>query len=104
LDAKGGEVTYVYTKSKASDITVNYEDEAGKKLADSETITGKIDDPYKTEKKDITNYTFLKMKDGSLAAEGKLDAKGGEVTYVYVKDPEPIITGTVTAKYVDETG
>ncbi|MCZ2493443.1 lectin-like domain-containing protein, partial [Dellaglioa carnosa] len=89
-NTKQSEIIVHYVR-KTGNVQVRYEDDHGKQIFDESgsLVTGVpsyptgnfIGETYTTEKKDITNYTFLKMKDGSLAAEGKLDAKGGEVTY-----------------------
>ncbi|MCI2516503.1 MucBP domain-containing protein, partial [Listeria monocytogenes] len=48
LTDKEQSVTYVYTKNpvKAKDLTVNYQDVEGNKVADSQIVSGNIGDSY----------------------------------------------------------
>ncbi|MHC5291754.1 MucBP domain-containing protein [Listeria welshimeri] len=75
-------VTYVYNKLDGAPITIKYLDSEGKELAESDTLTGKIDDPYKTEAKDIAGYTVDESKLPANAS-GKYAADVQTVTYVY---------------------
>ena len=47
------EVIYYYERTNAGGVIVHYQDEEGNKLADDVTITGKVQDPYRTEQKEI---------------------------------------------------
>ena len=85
------EVTYVYTNQVK--VLAHYVDQDGKPIADDETLSGKIGDPYPDNAvKDIKGYT-LKTK-----PTGKFSASVTEVTYIYAK------LVTVVAHYVDQDG
>ncbi|NAB10767.1 hypothetical protein GUI49_06145 [Enterococcus mundtii] len=90
-------VTYVYEKAEGGTVTVNYVDEDGNKLADPETLTGKIGENYQTSAKDIPNYV---LKETPSNAQGTFSDQAQTVTYVYEKAEG----GTVTVNYVDEDG
>lgn len=98
-------VTYVYTKNPviAGNVTVNYQDEAGKQIAASETLTGNVDDSYHAVQKAITGYHF-KAVTGE--PDGRFTTSAQTITYVYTKDDPttPIKTANQTVKYVDENG
>ena len=85
------EVTYVYTNQVK--VLAHYVDQDGKPIADDETLSGKIGDPYPDSAvKDIPGYT-LKTKPTS-----KFSSSETEVTYIYAK------LVTVIAHYVDQDG
>ncbi len=85
------EVTYVYTNQVK--VLAHYVDQDGKPIADDETLSGKIGDPYPDNAvKDIKGYT-LKTK-----PTGKFSSTETEVTYIYAK------LVTVVAHYVDQDG
>ncbi|MCT6839040.1 MAG: MucBP domain-containing protein, partial [Bifidobacteriales bacterium] len=85
------EVTYVYTNQVK--VLAHYVDQDGKPIADDETLSGKIGDPYPDSAvKDIKGYT-LKTK-----PTGKFSGTETEVTYIYAK------LVTVVAHYVDQNG
>ncbi|MGX7243726.1 MucBP domain-containing protein [Enterococcus quebecensis] len=88
-------VSYVY-KKKATKVNVNYVDEKGVSLADSELINGLFDDPYKTAPKEIPGYTVIIVPTN---ASGKHVVETTEVTYVYSK-----IKTNINVEYVDENG
>ena len=103
------EVTYVYAKLVT--VVAHYVDQDGKPIAGitDEHLTGAIGDPYPDSAvKDIKGYT-LKTK-----PTGKFSGTETEVTYVYTKiapvNPggtagrQPIVGGSVTVHYQDETG
>ncbi len=92
-------ITYHYTKIPvpAKNITVNYEDAEGNQLATSETLTGNVDDPYATVKKEIMGYAFKKVANDN--ATGTFSEAAQTVTYVYAK-----IGKDVTVNYVDADG
>ncbi|MGH1649519.1 MucBP domain-containing protein [Enterococcus gilvus] len=90
-------VTYVYEKKKAAPITVNYVDESGNELAASDTLEGKVGNPYETTGKVISGWT---IKETPTNATGTFTEEAQTVTYVYEKaDAAP-----VTVKYVDGKG
>ncbi|MDO1605570.1 MucBP domain-containing protein [Lactobacillus sp. YT155] len=90
-------VTYVYTKKAGAPVTVNYVDEAGNKIATSETLNGKIDDPYTSSAKTIANWV---LKTTPANATGKFTTTAQTVTYVYTR----AAGAPVTVNYVDEAG
>ena len=103
------EVTYIYAKLVT--VVAHYVDQDGKPIAGitDEQLTGAIGDPYPDSAvKDIKGYT-LKTK-----PTGKFSGTETEVTYVYTKiapvNPggtagrQPIVGGSVTVHYQDETG
>ena len=103
------EVTYIYAKLVS--VIAHYVDQDGKPIAGvtDEQLTGAIGDPYPDSAvKDIKGYT-LKTK-----PTGKFSGTETEVTYVYTKNAsvnpggaagrQPIVGGSVTVHYQDETG
>ena len=103
------EVTYIYAKLVT--VVAHYVDQDGKPIAGitDEQLTGAIGDPYPDSAvKAIPGYT-LKTK-----PTGKFSGTETEVTYVYTKiapvNPggtagrQPIVGGSVTVHYQDETG
>ena len=103
------EVTYVYTNQVK--VLAHYVDQDGKSIAGvtDETLTGTIGDLYPDSAvKDIKGYT-LKTK-----PTGKFSGTETEITYVYTKNApvnpgdaagrQPIVGGSVTVHYQDETG
>ena len=94
------EVTYVYTNQVK--VLAHYVDQDGKTIADDDTLNGKIGDDY--PEKRIAGYV-IKTK-----PSGKFSGSETEVTYVYAKNTpvntgwQPILGGTVTVHYQDETG
>jgi len=82
-------VTYVYTKDpvEAEELTVEYQDTEGNRIADSQTITGNIGDSYDVSREkyklEIGGYTFKEVK-GEL--KGTLTDEAQTVTYVYTKN------------------
>ncbi|WP_294762456.1 MucBP domain-containing protein [uncultured Lactobacillus sp.] len=103
------EVTYIYAKLVT--VIAHYVDQDGKPIAGitDEQLTGAIGDPYPDSAvKDIKGYT-LKTK-----PTGKFSGTETEVTYVYTKNAsvnpggaagrQPIVGGSVTVHYQDETG
>ena len=91
------EVTYVYTKKTVSNVTVHYRDENGQSIADDETLSGKLDDPYEAEPKDITDYVLVETPDN---VKGTFSTTPQEVTYVYTKKT----VSNVIVHYQDEAG
>jgi len=47
------EVTYIYTKKTVSNVTVHYQDEAGKTIAYDKILSGKLDDKFTAEPKTL---------------------------------------------------
>ena len=75
-------VVYEYQPIKAR-VTVKYVDEDGKTISATEVIEGKINDTYKTDKKDIKNYKYVKVEGNT---KGTMDSKEITVTYIYRKE------------------
>ncbi|MDK1717564.1 MucBP domain-containing protein, partial [Dellaglioa algida] len=99
-------INYVYERAEAAKITVNYVDEKGNKISDSDILpTGKVGDKYETSGKDIAGWV---LKETPENANGTHGTKEQTITYVYKKDKEPEVEplkeGTVTVKYIDESG
>ena len=100
-------VTYVYTKDPvpAADVTINYVDNEGKEIHESQTLKGNIGEKY-----DASTPTYQLTIDGyTLDATqlpdnitGVFSDTAQTVTYVYTKDPVP--AADVTIKYVDNEG
>ena len=82
------EVIYYYERTNAGGVIVHYVDEEGNKLVDDVTISGKVQEQYKTEQKDIPNYEFVRVEGQT---EGELTEGVIEVTYVYKKIPAKVI-------------
>ena len=83
-------VNYYYKKKDPLVITVKYIDiDTGKEIEEDVIITGYEDDEYKTEKKDIEYYDFVKVEGDT---EGKI-TESKEIIYYYQKKPEPEIPG-----------
>lgn len=101
---------------QSASVDVRYVDEQDRDIAEGSVtypdgaFKGKT---YKTEKKEISGYDFIKMKEGSLPASGTLNDWGtnGTVTYVYRQGVDKITdqaklnkTVTRTIKYVYADG
>ncbi|WP_439443344.1 MucBP domain-containing protein [Listeria aquatica] len=76
------DVTYVYEKATGGDITVNYQDTDGNRIAPSDMVSGKNGDAYTTEAKEITGRT---LKETPSNASGTFTDQPQAVTYVYEK-------------------
>ena len=81
-------VIYYYVRTDSQGVIVKYVDEDGNEIADSELITGKVKDPYKTVQKDIPNYDFVRVEGN---VEGELVEESINVTYIYKKIPAKVI-------------
>lgn len=91
-------VTYIYERIAAEPVTVNYVDELGNLLADSEILEdGKIGLPYETKPKEIAGWT---VKEIPANASGLYTGEAQDVTYIY----ERAVAQPVTVSYVDGTG
>ncbi|MFD2391061.1 MucBP domain-containing protein [Enterococcus gallinarum] len=100
-------VTYVYTKDPipAADVTVEYVDNEGNQIHESQTLKGNIGEKY-----DASTPTYQQTIDGYTLDTNQLpDNMTGvfsntaqTVTYIYTKDPIP--AADVTVKYVDNDG
>ena len=100
---------------QGASVDVRYEDEQGRVIAEGSVtypqgaFKGKT---YTTEQKNIPNYDFVGMKNGSLPPSGSLADWGsnGTVTYVYRQGKEPVtdpaklnskVTRTIKYEYAD---
>lgn len=88
-------VNYVY-RLKDATVLIQYVDEKGKKLADKETIKGKVFDQYHTQAKTIYGYELIKIPENH---EGNMKEEPITVTYTY-----RLKNAMVTAQYVDKEG
>ncbi|MDT0017438.1 LapB repeat-containing protein [Listeria swaminathanii] len=78
-----------------ANITVNYLDGAGNKLAASDTITGTINSNYQSTSKKITGYT---LETTPKNATGTFTDTAQTVNYIYKKDvvtPAPVVDNPV---------
>lgn len=74
-----------------ANITVNYLDNDGNKLAESDTLTGTIDSKYQSTSKKISGYTLVTTPKN---ATGTFTDTPQTVDYIYKKDtvaPAPIV-------------
>jgi hypothetical protein len=95
LSQQAKTVTYVYKKDvvPAQDVTVKYQDENGKDIHDSQTISGNVGEGY-----DATTSKYKLSIDGynldtsklPQNAKGTLSDKAQTVTYIYEVNEEPI--------------
>ena len=100
-------VTYVYTKDPihAADVTVEYVDNEGNQIHESQILKGTIGEEY-----DVSTPTYQLTIDGYTLdttqlpdnMTGKFSDKAQTVTYVYIKDPVP--AADVMVEYVDNEG
>ena len=81
LHEDSADIQYVYDL-KNSTVTVNYFDENGKKLANSEIIEGKVFDNYRTEEKDFYGYILIQTP---VNAVGSMSEEELSVDYIYKK-------------------
>ncbi|MDU5333732.1 MucBP domain-containing protein [Enterococcus sp.] len=99
------EVTLIYAKKGDGEakgvLVVEYQDEAGHPIQNSEVTIDEIGKEYQTSKKEITGYTFKEVK-GNEA--GKYSEGITKVSYIYKKDAEPVVNSKVTIHYQDEQG
>lgn len=89
------------TPTQGGDVTVKYEDTDGNTISGEVVKTGNVGENYTTEQKDIEGYTFKEVEGDSV---GVFTEQPQTVTYVYIKNVEPISGADVTAKYVDTDG
>ncbi|WP_203639136.1 MucBP domain-containing protein [Levilactobacillus wangkuiensis] len=86
-----------YVKADAAeDVTVNYVDESGQKLADPETLTGLIGEGYTAPTKEFAGY---ELTETPANATGTFSDTAQTVTFVYKE-----ATSSVTVHYQDEAG
>lgn len=74
-------ITYRY-QLKDTSVIVQYIDEAGKELSNSERILGKVFEDYRTKEKEICGYQLIKMPENNV---GTMTEYPTTVTYKYRK-------------------
>lgn len=89
LSSEAQTVTYVYKKMEGAPVTVKYVDENDNEITTSDTLTGKLDDPYQAKAKDIAGFTLDKSKLPANAS-GVFEKDAQTVTYVYQAVPATI--------------
>ncbi|WP_099225353.1 MucBP domain-containing protein [Listeria costaricensis] len=82
-------------------VTVNYLDENGEPLADSEVLTGTVGTDYTTTPKEIDGYELIGTPDN---ATGQYTTSPITVNYNYQKVAPSVQNGQVTVQYLDENG
>lgn len=90
-------VTYVYEAIEGGEVTVNYEDTEGNKLAESDVLTGKFGTSFESNAVEITGY---ELKETPENATGTFSETAQTVTYVY----QAVQGGDITVNYVDTAG
>lgn len=95
--AKEGNVINFYYELKDSKVIVHhYEEGTTIKVADDETIDGKVSKDYTTKEANVIGYVLVEIPQN---ATGKFTEDVTEVIYYYKKDMGKVIT-----RYVDEDG
>lgn len=79
-------------------VTVQFIDEQGKELADTETLTGDIGTEYKTSPKNIEGYSLIVSPSN---ANGKFESTTQTVKYIYKAIDQ---SATIVVRFVDESG
>lgn len=90
------EATFYYKLRDAKVIVHHYEEGTTIKIADDETINGKVSKDYTTKEADVYGYILVSTPEN---ASGMFTDEVTEVIYYYKKDMGKVIT-----KYVDEDG
>lgn len=83
----------------AANVTVEYIDQDGTKLADNKELSGNLGADYTSEALIIDGYTLVATPTN---AKGTFTDQAQTVTYVYMKDPTS--AADVTVRYVDQDG
>ncbi|WP_167630354.1 MucBP domain-containing protein [Listeria valentina] len=78
-------INYVYKNVQPKEVTVQYVDEDGNKLAPSETLSGNYKDTYTTTAKEITGWNLIEKPENAV---GIFTDAAQTVTYVYEKVKE----------------
>lgn len=79
-------------------VTVQFLDEQGKELADTETLTGDIGTEYKTSPKNIEGYSLIVTPSN---ANGKFESTTQTVKYIYKAIDQ---SAAIVVRFVDESG
>ena len=90
------EATFYYKLRDAKVIVHHYEEGTTIKIAEDETINGKVSKDYTTKEADVYGYVLVSTPEN---ASGMFTDEVTEVIYYYKKDMGKVIT-----KYVDEDG
>ena len=90
------EATFYYKLRDAKVIVHHYEEDTTIKIAEDETINGKVSKDYTTKEADVYGYILVSTPEN---ASGMFTDEVTEVIYYYKKDMGKVIT-----KYVDEDG
>lgn len=90
------EATFYYKLRDAKVIVHHYEEGTTIKIAEDETINGKVSKDYTTKEADVYGYILVSTPEN---ASGMFTDEVTEVIYYYKKDMGKVIT-----KYVDEDG
>lgn len=90
------EAKFYYRLKSAKVIVHHYEEGTTIKIADDETIDGKVSKDYTTKEANVIGYVLVETPQN---ASGKFTEEVTEVIYYYKKDMGKVIT-----RYVDEDG
>ena len=96
LKSSDNTITFIYSLKDAKVIVHHYEEGTTIKIAEDETINGKVSKDYTTKEADVYGYILVSTPDN---ASGMFTDEVTEVIYYYKKDMGKVIT-----KYVDEEG
>ena len=96
LKSSDNTITFTYSLKDAKVIVHHYEEGTTIKIAEDETINGKISKDYTTKEADVYGYILVSTPEN---ASGMFTDEVTEVIYYYKKDMGKVIT-----KYVDEDG
>ncbi len=96
LTSSGNEITFYYSLKDTKVIVHHYEEGTTIKVADDETIDGKVSKDYTTKEANVIGYVLVEIPQN---ATGKFTEEVTEVIYYYKKDMGKVIT-----RYVDEDG
>lgn len=76
------EVVYIYEKALGAPITIHYLDETGRKLANSEVLTGQLGISFETNDKQINGW---QLKQAPLNKSGRFTKQRQTIQYIYNK-------------------
>lgn len=96
LKSSDNTITFIYSLKDAKVIVHHYEEGTTIKIAEDETINGKVSKDYTTKEADVYGYILVSTPEN---ASGMFTDEVTEVIYYYKKD-----IGKVITKYVDEDG
>ena len=96
LKSSDNTITFIYSLKDAKVIVHHYEEGTTIKIAEDETINGKVSKDYTTKEADVYGYILVSTPEN---ASGMFTDEITEVIYYYKKDMGKVIT-----KYVDEDG